>query len=185
MDESFFKEIEQQMKNAVKAVAHELAMVRTGRANSALLDRIVVEAYGAQMPLNQVATVGVTDPTTIMIRPFDKNNLGAIEKAIMKSDIGLTPQSDGQIIRLNIPPLTQERRQEMVKMIKGMVEEGKVQLRNIRREHIDKVRKDEKSGKTSEDNAHDAQERIQELTDSGTEELDKLFDKKEEEIISI
>jgi ribosome recycling factor len=185
MDESFFKDIEQQMKNAVKAVGHELAMVRTGRANSALLDRIVVEAYGAQMPLNQVATVGVTDPTTIMIRPFDKNNLGAIEKAIMKSDIGLIPQSDGQIIRLNIPPLTRERRQEMVKMIKGMVEEGKVQLRNIRRDYIDKVRKDEKSGKVSEDNAHDAQERIQELTDSGTEELDKLFEKKEEEIISI
>jgi len=185
MDESFFKEVEQQMKNAVKAVAHELAMVRTGRANAALLDRVVVEAYETQMPLNQVATVGVSDPTTIMIRPFDKNNLGAIEKAIMKSDIGLTPQSDGQIIRLNIPPLTQERRQEMVKMIKGMVEEGKVQLRNIRRDSIDKVRKEEKTGNISEDNAHDAQERIQELTDSGTEELEDLFEKKEEEIVSI
>jgi len=178
-------EIDKRMKQAVKAVAHELAMVRTGRANPALLDRVVVEAYGTQMPLNQVATISVGDSSMILIRPFDKGNLGAIEKAIQKSDLGLTPQSDGQIIRLNIPPLTQERRQEMVRMIKQIVEEGKVQLRNIRRECIEKVRKMEKAGDLSEDGSRDTQEEIQELTDSGTEELDKLFKNKEEEIVTI
>jgi len=185
MDKAFFQEIDDRMKRALKATAHELAMVRSGRANPAMLDRIVVEAYGAQMPLNQVATVSVTDASTIMIRPFDKGNLGAIEKAILKSDIGLTPQSDGTILRLNIPPLTQERRQEMVRMIKQMVEDGKVQIRNIRRDCIENVRKKEKSGDISEDNARDAQDQIQHLTDSGTEELDELFKQKEDEIITI
>jgi len=185
MLDEIYKEIETKMQAAVKAIAHELAMVRTGRANPALLDRVVVEAYGAQMPLNQVATVNVADATMILIRPFDKGNLGAIEKAILKSDLGLTPQSDGQIIRLNIPPLTQERRQEMVKMIKQMVEDGKVKLRNTRRDYIEKIRKLEKSGELSEDNAHDAQVKVQELTDESSEEMDNLFRKKEEEIITI
>lgn len=185
MDELIYLEIEERMQKAIKATAHDLAMVRTGRANPALLDRVIVEAYETNLPLNQVANVAVTDANTIMIKPFDKNNLGAIERAIQKSDIGLTPQSDGQIIRLNIPPLTQERRQEMVKMIKQMVEDSKVQLRNIRREYIETVRKMEKSGEVSEDNARDAQERIQEFTDNGTEELDTLFKQKEQEIITI
>ncbi len=185
MDEQFFKEIEKRMTDAVKAAGHELAMVRTGRANSALLDRVVVEAYGAQMPLNQVATINVADAHTILIRPFDKGNLGAIEKAILKSDLGLTPNSDGQIIRLNIPPLTQERRGELVKMVGQMIEKSKVQLRNLRREYIDRVRKEEKSGNISEDNSRDAQNRIQELTDSSTEDLDELFSKKKEEIRNI
>ncbi len=183
--EEAYIEADERMNKAVKSLAHDLAMVRTGRANPALLDRVMVEAYGSQMPLNQVATVSIGDASTIMIRPFDKNNLGAIEKAILKSDLGLTPQSDGIILRLNIPPLTQERRQEMVKMIKQMVEDGKVQLRNIRREYIDRIRKEEKTGKVSEDNSRDAQEQIQELTNTGTEEMDKLFKKKEEEIITI
>jgi ribosome recycling factor len=185
MDESFFTELNERMQKSIKAIAHELAMVRTGRANPALLDRVNVEAYGALMPLNQVATVNISDASTILIRPFDKGNLGAIEKAIQKSDLGLTPHSDGQMLRLNIPPLTQERRKEMVKMIKHMVEEGKVQLRNIRRESIDKVRKMEKAGDVNEDSADNAQERIQKMTDSGTDELDKIFKKKEEEIITI
>ncbi|MCK4721247.1 ribosome recycling factor [bacterium] len=185
MDELNFLEIEERMQKAIKSAAHDLAMVRTGRANPALLDRVVVEAYETQMPLNQVATVAVGDATTIMVKPFDKNNLNAIEKAILKSDIGLIPQSDGQIIRLNIPPLTQERRQEMVRMIKQMVEDSKVQIRNIRREYIDMVRKMEKAGEISEDNSRDAQDKIQEFTDKGTDELDKLFKQKESEIISI
>ncbi len=185
MEEEFFLEVEERMEKAVKAVAHELAMVRTGRASPSLLDRVIVEAYGAQMPLNQVATITIGDPTTILIRPFDRNNLSAIEKAIQKSDLGLTPQSDGQIIRLHIPPLTQERRQEMVRMIKQMAEDGKVQLRNIRRECIDRIRKMEKTGDLSEDDSRDSQEKIQELTDSGTEDLDKLFRKKEQEIRTI
>lgn len=185
MDELFFLEIEERMQKAIKASAHDLAMVRTGRANPALLDRVNVEAYETQMPLNQVATVAIADASTIMIKPFDKRNIGAIEKAIQKSDLGLTPQSDGQLIRLNIPPLTQERRHEMVKMIKQMVEDAKVHLRNIRREYIDQVRKMEKSGDISEDNSLDAQDKIQELTKDGTEELDKLFSKKEQEIITI
>jgi ribosome recycling factor len=185
MDESYFQEIDARMRKAIKSAAHELAMVRSGRANPALLDRIMVEAYGSQMPLNQVATTNASDASTILIRPFDKNNAGAIEKAILKSDLGLTPQNDGTMIRLNIPSLTQERRQELVRMIKQMVEDTKVQLRNIRRDCIEKIRKMEKSGDVSEDNARDAQDRIQSMTDTGTEELDTLFKKKEEEIITI
>lgn len=180
-----YLEIDEKMEKTVKATAHELAMVRTGRASTALLDRIVVEAYGVQMPINQVATLNIGDATTILIRPFDKGNLGAIEKAIQKSDLGLTPHSDGTLLRLNIPALTKERRQELVKMTKQMVEDGKVALRNIRRENVDKVRKDEKSGHLSEDLAHDAQEKIQELTDSAIEEMEKIFKKKEEEILTV
>lgn len=180
-----YLEIEEKMDKAVKAVAQELSMVRTGRASTALLDRIVVEAYGSQMPLNQVATVNIGDATTILIRPFDKGNLAAIEKAILKSDLGLTPQSDGTIIRLNIPQLTQERRQELVKMTRQMVEDGKVSLRNIRRDFIDKIKKTEKSGKLSEDNSHDAQEKVQEFTTKNSDEMDKIFKKKEEEIKTI
>ena len=183
--ENVYKEAGERMQKAVNAVTHELAMVRTGRANPALLDRVMVEAYGANMPLNQVASVTVTDATTILIKPFDRNNLGAIEKAVQKSDLGLTPQSDGTIIRLNIPPLTQERRQEMVRMIKQMVEDGKVQLRNVRREYVERFRKLEKGGEMSKDNLRDAQDKIQELTDSSCEELDGVFKKKEEEIVSI
>ena len=173
------------MQKAIKATAHDLAMVRTGRANTALLDRVVVEAYGTQMPLNQVANVAVGDASTILIKPFDRNNLGAIEKAIQKSDLGLTPQSDGQILRLNIPPLSRERRQEMVKMIKQMVEDGKVHVRNIRRDYIEKLRKMEKSGDVSEDDIKTGQDKIQKLTDKGMEELEEIFGKKEQEIVSI
>ncbi|MCX6646758.1 MAG: ribosome recycling factor [bacterium] len=181
----FFMEIEERMQKAIKAAAHDLAMVRTGRANAAILDRVVVEAYGAQMPLNQVSTIAIADASTIVIKPFDKQNIGAIEKAIQKADLGLMPKSDGQVIRLNIPPLTQERRHEMVKMIKQMVEDAKVHLRNIRREYIDQIRKMEKSGEISEDISHDAQDKVQELTDDGIKELDKIFTKKEQEIITI
>jgi ribosome recycling factor len=183
--EELYLEADERMEKAIKAVTHELAMVRTGRANPALLDRIIVEAYNTTLPLNQVATINIGDASTILIRPFDKGNLNAIEKAIQKSDLGLTPQSDGTIIRLNVPPLTQERRQEMVKMIKQMVEDGKVQLRNIRREYIDKIRKSEKKGDVSEDVSRDAQNEVQELTDKGCEELDEVFKKKEKEIVSI
>ncbi|MFH1675792.1 MAG: ribosome recycling factor, partial [bacterium] len=146
MYEEITNEIDSRMQKTIKTITHELAMVRTGRANAALLDRIVVEAYGAEMPLNQVASISVGDAQTILIKPFDRHNIGAIEKAIQKSDLGLMPQSDGTLIRLNIPPLTQDRRKEMVKMIKGMIEEGKVALRNIRREYVDKTKKMEKSG---------------------------------------
>jgi ribosome recycling factor len=183
--EDLYKEADQKMQKAIKATAHELAMVRTGRASTALLDRVIVEAYGASMPLNQVANVAVTDATTILIKPFDKGNIGAIEKAIQKADLGLTPQSDGMMLRLHIPPLSSERRQEMVKMIKHMVEEGKVQLRNIRRESIDKLKKMEKAGDISEDDNKTGQDKIQKLTDKGIVELDQIFDKKEQEIVTI
>jgi ribosome recycling factor len=183
--EDLYKDADQRMQKAIKATAHELAMVRTGRANTALLDRVTVEAYGTAMPLNQVANITVGDASTILIRPFDKGNLGAIEKAIQKSDLGLTPQSDGTMIRLNIPALTRERRQEMVKMIKQMVEDGKVQVRNIRRDYVEKVRKMEKSGDITEDDSKNGQEKIQKLTDKGIEELEDVFRKKEQEIVSM
>lgn len=185
MLEDMYAEADERIQKGIKATAQDLARIRTGRANTALLDRITVDAYGASMPLNQVANVTLGDPTTILVKPFDKNNLNAIEKAIMKSDIGLTPQSDGTIIRLNIPPLTQERRHEMVKMIKQMVEDGKVQVRNIRREYIDKIRKMEKASEIPKDLSKNAQEHLQELTDKGCEELDKVFKAKEDDIITI
>ena len=135
--------------------------------------------------MNQVATVNIGDATTILIRPFDKANLIAIEKAILKSDLGLTPQSDGSNIRLNIPPLTKERRQDLVRMTRQMIEDGKVSLRNVRRDFIDQIKKAEKSGNLSEDNSHDAQTRVQEITTKNSDELDKVFKKKEEEIVTI
>lgn len=177
-------ETKRKMEQSIESTRQELGRIRTGRANPAILDRIVVEAYGGQsMPLNQLATFMVPDPHTIVIKPFDKTQLPNIEKAISKSDVGLPPNSDGNLIRLNIPPLTKERRQELVKTAKQHVENGKVAIRNLRREANDFIKELEKEGDISEDEMKTALDDVQKLTDDFSEKLDDLAKKKEEEII--
>lgn len=178
-------ETEELMKKAVEAAQRSFNTIRTGRANTSLLDRIMVDYYGAPTPLKSLATMSTPDASTITIQAFDASSLGDIERAISMSDVGLVPNNDGKIIRLNIPPLTEERRQEFVKMASKLAEEGKVSVRNIRRDAVDDARKLGKSGELSEDQAHDLQEEIQGLTDKYSAEIDKLFAAKEKEILTV
>ncbi|MEQ9549196.1 MAG: ribosome recycling factor [Coleofasciculus sp. G3-WIS-01] len=176
---------ESQMKKAVEATQRSFNTIRTGRANASLLDRVMVEYYGSPTPLKSLASINTPDATTITIQPYDKNTLTLIEKSISLSDIGLTPNNDGQVVRLNIPPLTAERRQEFVKMAGKLAEDGKVSIRNIRRDAVDSVRKQEKNSEISEDESRDLQDRIQELTDKYTAKIDELLAAKEEDITTV
>lgn len=176
---------ESQMKKAVEATQRSFNTIRTGRANASLLDRVMVEYYGSPTPLKSLASINTPDATTITIQPYDKNTLTLIEKSISLSDIGLTPNNDGQVVRLNIPPLTAERRQEFVKMAGKLAEDGKVSIRNIRRDAVDSVRKQEKNSEISEDESRDLQDRIQELTDKYTAKIDELLAAKEEDISTV
>ncbi len=180
-----FKETQEKMKKAVEAVEHEFSSLRTGRASVALVDHIQVEAYGATMPLKQVAAIATPDARTILITPFDRNLIGVIEKAIMASNIGLTPNNDGKNIRLTIPQLTEERRKELVKVAKKMAEDGRVAVRNIRRHANEEIKKTEKMHEITEDDRKRAIDKIQELTDKFIEEIDKLLERKEKEIMEI
>ncbi|WP_370664147.1 ribosome recycling factor [Acaryochloris thomasi] len=173
------------MKKAVEAARRSFNTIRTGRANPSLLDRIMVDYYGAPTPLKSLATMSTPDASTITIQAFDATSLGDIERAISMSDVGLVPNNDGKIIRLNIPPLTEERRQEFVKMASKLAEEGKVSVRNIRRDAVDDARKQGKSGDLSEDQALDLQDSIQKLTDKYSTEIDKLLAAKEKEILTV
>jgi len=174
---------EQQMKKAVEATARDFNGVRTGRASLALLDGIMVEYYGTPTPLNQVATLAVPESRLITIQPWDPSLLPSIEKAILRSDLGITPTNDGRVVRLAIPPLTEERRRELVKVVRKMAEEGRVAIRNIRREANDRLKKAEKEKKISEDEAKKGMEEIQNLTDRFIKEIDGLLAKKEREIM--
>lgn len=176
---------ESQMKKAVEATQRSFNTIRTGRANASLLDRVMVEYYGSPTPLKSLASINTPDATTITIQPYDKNTLTLIEKSISLSDIGLTPNNDGQVVRLNIPPLTAERRQEFVKTAGKLAEDGKVSIRNIRRDAVDSVRKQEKNSEISEDESRDLQDRIQELTDKYTAKIDELLAAKEEDITTV
>jgi ribosome recycling factor len=173
------------MQKAVEATQRSFNTIRTGRANVSLLDRVVVEYYGSPTPLKSLATVNTPDASTITIQPYDRNTLNIIEKAISLSDIGLTPNNDGSVIRLNIPPLTSDRRKELVKMTAKMAEEGKVSIRNIRRDAIESVRKQEKSGELSEDEARDTQDSIQKLTDKYSQKIEQILAEKEADIMTI
>ncbi len=173
------------MKKAVESAQRSFNTIRTGRANPSLLDRIMVDYYGAPTPLKSLATMSTPDASTITIQAFDATSLGDIERAISMSDVGLVPNNDGKIIRLNIPPLTEERRQEFVKMASKLAEEGKVSVRNIRRDAVDAARKQGKSGELSEDQALDLQDSIQKLTDKYSAEIDKLLAAKEKEILTV
>ncbi len=173
------------MQKTIEATQRSFNTIRTGRASTSLLDRVMVEYYGSDAPLNSLANITTPDATTILIQPYDKGSMGQIEKAISMSDIGLTPNNDGTNIRLNIPPLTKERRKELVKMASKLAEEGKVALRNIRREAVDSVRKQEKNSDVSEDEARDMQDEIQKVTDSFSKKIDDLLAVKEKDITTV
>ncbi len=176
---------ESHMQKAVEATQRSFNTIRTGRANASLLDRVVVEYYGTPTPLKSLASMNTPDASTITIQPYDKNALTLIEKAISLSDIGLTPSNDGQIIRLNIPPLTSERRKEFVKMAGKLAEEGKVSIRNIRRDVVDAVRKQEKNSEISKDESQDMQDKVQKLTDKYTAKIEQLLAEKEKDITTV
>lgn len=176
---------ESHMQKAVEATQRDFNTIRTGRANVAILDRVMVEYYGSPTPLKSLASIATPDSSTITIQPFDRSSLNLIEKAIQMSDIGLTPNNDGTTIRLNVPPLTSERRKELAKMAAKMAEEGKVSIRNIRRDAIDSVRKLEKSGEMSEDEARDLQDNIQKLTDKYVAKIEAILAEKEKDIMTV
>lgn len=173
------------MKKAVESTQRSFNTIRTGRASSSLLDRVMVEYYGTPTPLKSLATINTPDASTITIQPFDRNTLDLIEKSISLSDVGLTPNNDGAIIRLNIPPLTSERRQEFVKLASKYAEEGKVSVRNVRRDAVDAVRKQEKNKDISEDESRDLQDEIQKLTDKYTAKIDEMLEAKEKDISTV
>lgn len=185
MSEQILKDTEGRMNGAVDSLRHELNTIRTGRASPAILDRVVVEYYGQEMPINQVGSVSVPDARSLMITPWDKAALGAIEKALLRSDVGITPNNDGVNIRLNIPPLTEQRRKELIKQVHKMVEEHKVSVRNVRRDANEHLKRAEKAGEISEDENRRYQERIQKITDKFVAELDKVQAAKEEELLEV
>jgi ribosome recycling factor len=178
-------DIEASMRKSLEATQRTFNTIRTGRANPSLLDRIVVEYYGSETALKALATITAPDSQTIQIQPFDRSSMAAIEKAIATSDLGLTTNNDGKVVRINIPPLTEERRKELCKLASRYAEEGKVALRNIRREAIDQIKKQEKDGDLSEDLSRDEQDRIQKLTDRSIVDLEKLLAEKEADILKV
>ncbi|MBB6675546.1 ribosome recycling factor [Cohnella nanjingensis] len=184
MPQAIKKNAEERMEKALGALKRELASLRAGRASPAMLDRVQAEYYGALTPVNQLGTINTPDSRTLIIQPWDKSALAAIEKAILKSDVGLTPANDGTIIRLNIPPLTEERRADLVKSTKKYGEEAKVAIRNIRRDANDDIKKKEK-GEISEDESRRHQDDVQKTTDRYVAEVDKILAAKEKEIMEV
>lgn len=178
-------EAESTMQKTVEATQRSFNTIRTGRANASLLDRVMVEYYGSPTSLKSLANITTPDATTITIQPYDRNTLSLIEKAISMSDVGLTPSNDGATIRLNIPPLTTERRKEFVKLAAKYAEEGRVGIRNIRRDALDTIRKQEKNSEISEDESRDLQDQLQKLTNKYTERIDELLAEKEKEISTV
>jgi ribosome recycling factor len=173
------------MHKSVEATRNEFGSVRTGRASPALLDRIVVDYYGAQTPHRQLATIGAPEARLLSIQPYDKGSIKAIEKAIMESDVGLTPNNDGQLIRLQVPELNEERRRELVKVVRHIAEEGRVAIRNIRRDVMHDLRELKDSGETGEDDERRAEAELQKLTDARVGELDDSLKAKEAEIMEV
>lgn len=178
-------EVEDHMKKAIEATVRSFNTIRTGRANASLLDRVIVEYYGSPTPLKSLANINTPDASTILIQPYDKGSLNLVEKAISLSDIGLTPSNDGTSIRLNIPPLTSDRRKELVKLAAKYAEEGKVAIRNVRRDAVDSIRKQEKNGELSEDESRDSQDKVQKLTNRYIERIDEVLAEKEKDITTV
>ncbi|MGI6576357.1 MAG: ribosome recycling factor [bacterium] len=179
------KETETRMEKTVGSLKRELNTIRTGRASPALLDKIVVDYYGSATPLNQLASISAPEPRLLVIQPWDKNIIGDIEKAILKSDLGLNPNSDGALIRLQIPQLTEERRIDLTKVVRKKAEEARVAIRNIRRDVNEKLKGLEKKGDVSEDDARRIQDKIQQLTAAYIEKVDQVLDTKEKEIMEV
>ncbi len=179
------KEGSEKMEKAVTHLKEDLAGIRTGRASASVLNRITVEYYGTPVPLNQLASINVPEPRTLMVQPFDKGALGAIEKAIQTSDLGITPSNDGNVIRLGFPPLTQERRKELVKQLHGRAEEGRVAIRNVRRHAKEQMEKLEKDSAISQDELARGEKELQKLTDRFVTEIDEIQRHKEQELMEV
>ena len=177
--------IEPKMQRAIDAMERDFAGVRTGRASTTLVERINVDYYGAQTPLNQLAGISTPDPHLIVIQPWDRSVLSAIEKAITKSDIGLVPNVDGAVVRLNIPPLTEERRKELVRVVHKRMEEARVEIRNIRRDANDHLKREERDGDVGTDEAHRQVETLQKTTDRHIAEIDRRGTAKEQEVLEV
>lgn len=185
MIEDIISDVEERMKKSLKNLEKEFSLIRTGRANPAIFDGVKVDVYGTQMPLNQVATISCPEPRLVVIQPWDKSNLEAVQKAILKSDLSVNPNSDGNLIRIQIPDLTEERRKEYVKFAKQKAEESRVSIRNVRRDGNDMIKEMEKNKDISEDESKGAVARVQKTTDKYIEEIQKLVDNKEKEILKI
>jgi ribosome recycling factor len=185
MEKELRRKTDERMKKAIEVLKKEFASIRTGRASLALLDDIKVEYYGTPTPLNQVATLNIPDPKQISIQPWDQKAIQDIEKAILKSDLGLTPMNDGKIIRISIPPLTEERRKDLVKVVKKKGEEGKVAIRNIRRDANDSLKKFEKDKEISEDELKKSLDEVQKMTDGYIKKVDETVEHKEQEIMEV
>ncbi len=185
MIEDIIKDVDERMQKSLKSLEREFAAIRTGRANPSLFNGIRVSVYGSEMPLNQVATISCPEPRLVVIQPWDRSNLGEIEKAILKSDLSLNPNNDGNLIRIQIPELTEERRKEYVKLARQKAEECRVAVRNVRRDGNDMIKELEKEKEISEDDSKNAVARIQKLTDKCIDEVQAMTNNKEKEILSI
>jgi ribosome recycling factor len=185
MIEELLQDARERMAKSVEATRHEFGSVRTGRATPALLDRVMVEYYGASTPLKQLATISAPEARLLSVQPFDKSSIKAIEKAIMESDVGLTPNNDGNMIRLSIPELTEERRRQLVKVVRTIAEDGRVGIRNARRDTMQDLRELRDAGEVGADDEHRAEAELQKLTDEKVGELDTFLKHKEEEILEV
>jgi ribosome recycling factor len=185
MTDQIRRDADSRMARAIEALERDLAAIRTGRAATALVERIPVEYYGTSTPLNQLASISVPESHTIVIQPWDRSALGAIEKGILKSDVGLTPNVDGTVVRLNIPPLTEERRRDLVKLVHKRVEEARVELRNHRREVAEAIKRAEHASEIGSDEGRRELELLQKVTDRWTAEVDRVGKHKEQEILEV
>jgi ribosome recycling factor len=176
---------EKKMAKAIEVLEHDLATIRTGRASPALVDRLHVEYYGSEMPLNQIAGITAPEPRLLVIQPWDKSSISAIEKAIMKSELGLTPSNDGTVIRITLPQLTEERRRDLVRVVHRRVEEGRVAVRNVRREAHDDLRDLRKENMATEDDLKQGEQRLQRVTDRYIAEADQVGQRKEAEVLEV
>ncbi len=183
--EKVFKDCEKKMEKAIEKLKKDFNKIRTGRASASLVEDIIIDYYNTPTPLKQLASISIPDSRTIAIQPWDRNSMSDVEKGIMKSDLGLTPVNDGKMIRINIPPLTEERRKELVKVAKKYTEDAKIAIRNIRREGNETLKKMKNNKEITEDDLYDGQEEIQKITDKFIEKAENLFKEKEKEIMEI
>ena len=185
MIDEFLADAKERMQKSVESTRNELGTIRTGRASPHLLDRLSIDYYGAQTPLKQLAQVAATDARMLTVTPYDKSSINAIEKAVMESDLGLTPSNDGNVIRLQIPELTEERRKELVKVVHQVAEDGRVAVRNVRRDVMQDLRELKKEGEAGSDEEHHGETELQKATDTAIGEIDSLLKGKEEEILEV
>ena len=183
--QEFNKESDAKMQKTIEVVNSDFASVRAGRANAAVLDKIVVDYYGTPTPIQQVASISSPDPRSLMVSPWDSSLLKAIEKAIQTSELGINPQNDGKVIRLLFPQLTEERRKELTKQVRKYAENGKVAIRNIRRDAMDRLKAAEKKGEMTEDDRKDCEKELQDITDKNCKKIDELCEKKEKELMAV